>query len=138
MSLMLAAVLAVAVAGGQATLEGVRAAEADRIRVLLAADFAAVDRLLADELTYTHANAKVDNKRAYLEPFLSGRTRYQRLEPSEGAIRVYGETAVLTGRMLSVALVAGSESRTDLRFTSVWIFRDGRWQMAAWHSARVP
>ena len=53
------------------------------------------------------------------------------------SVRVYGEAAIMTGRMLSVALVAGAESRTDLRFTSVWIFRDARWQMAAWQSARV-
>lgn len=138
MSLMLSVWLAVAVLGGQPAAEAVRAADAGRIRALLAADFATVDRLLADELSYTHSNAKVDTKAAYLAPLLSGRTRYQRLEPSEVSIRVYGETAILTGRMLSVALVAGSESRTDLRFTSVWILRDARWQMAAWHSTRVP
>ena len=138
MSLMLSVWLAVAVLGGQPAAEAVRAADAGRIRALLAADFATVDRLLADELSYTHSNAKVDAKAAYLAPLLSGRTRYQRLEPSEVSIRVYGETAILTGRMLSVALVAGSESRTDLRFTSVWILRDARWQMAAWHSTRVP
>ena len=136
--MMTSAWLAVAVLGGQPAVEAVRAADAGRVRALLAADFVTVDRFLADELTYIHSNAKVDAKRAYLEPFLSGRTRYQRLEPSEVSIRVYGETAVLTGRMMSVALVAGSESRTDLRFTSVWIFRDARWQMAAWHSTRIP
>ena len=137
MLVMLSTMLALTLLG-QPAVEAVRTAEAQRIRALLAADFATVERLLADELTYTHANAKVDAKAVYLEPFLSGRTRYQRLEPSEMSIRVYGEAAIVTGRMLSVALVAGAESRTDLRFTSVWIFRDARWQMAAWHSARVP
>jgi hypothetical protein len=137
MLMLLSALLSVTLVGGQPSLESVRSAEAQRIQALLAADFAAVDRLLADELTYTHSNAKRDNKAAYLEPFKSGRTRYQRLEQSEMSIRLYGETAVMTGRMLSLALVAGAESRTDLRFTSVWIFRDARWQMAAWHSARV-
>ncbi len=137
MLMMLSALLALTVLAPQPALEAVRAAEAQRIQALLAADFATVGRLLADELTYTHSNAKRDNKAAYLEPFLSGRTRYQRLEPSEMSVRVYGETAIMTGRMLSVALVAGVESRTDLRFTSVWIFRDARWQMAAWQSARV-
>src|SRR5918993_2502875 len=110
MLLMLAALFSLTLAGGQSTVDVVRAAEAQRIQALLAADFATVDRLLADELTYTHSNAKREHKAAYLEPFLSGRTRYQRLEPSEMSVRVYGETAILTGRMLSVALVAGAES----------------------------
>jgi hypothetical protein len=135
--MMLFALLSLTLVGPQSTVDAVRAAEAQRIQSLLAADFAKVDRLLADELTYTHSNAKRDNKAAYLEPFLSGRTRYKSLEPSEMSVRVYGETAIVTGRMLSVALVAGAESRTDLRFTSVWIFREARWQMAAWQSAKV-
>lgn len=97
----------------------------DRHSQVLRADFGTVDRLLADELAYTHANAKRDNKGAYLEP-------------SEMSTRLYGEAAIVIVRMLSVALVSGAESRADLRFTSVWIFRDARWQMAAWQSARVP
>ena len=137
MLMMVSGLLALTLLGSQPAVEAVRAAEAQRIHALVAADFVTVDRLLADELTYTHSNAKRDNKTAYLEPFLSGRTRYQRLEPSEMSVRVYGEAAIMTGRMLSVALVSGAESRTDLRFTSVWILRDGRWQMAAWQSARV-
>lgn len=122
----------------QPAADAVRQAEAHRLQALLSRDFAALDRLLGADLTYTHSNAKVDDKTAYLEPFTSGRTRYVRLEPSEVVVRVYGDTAILTGRMLSVALVDGAESRTDLRFTSVWVNRDGRWQMVAWHSARLP
>lgn len=118
--------------------DGVLGAETHRIQALLARDFEALDTLLGDDLTYTHTNAKVDRKAQYLEPFRSGRTRYVSLQPSEVSARLYGDTAILTGRMLSVALVAGAESRTDLRFTSVWIRREGRWQMVAWHSSRVP
>ena len=113
-------------------------ADARRTQALLARDFETLETLLADDLTYTHTNAKVDRKTEYLEPFKSGRTRYVTLRPSEVSARLYGDAAILTGRMLSVALVAGAESRTDLRFTSVWIRRDGRWQMVAWHSSRVP
>lgn len=122
----------------QPSADGVRQAEAARIQALLTRDFAALERILSDDLTYTHSNAKVDDKVAYLEPFKSGRTRYVRLEPSEVVARVYRDAAVLTGRMLSVAMVTGTESRTDLRFTSVWVHRDERWQMVAWHSARLP
>ena len=134
----LAILLVFAALAQPSSLDAVRTAEAQRIQALLTRDFATLDRLLAEDLTYTHTNAKVDRKADYLEPFKSGRTRYVSLDPSEITIRLYSDTAVLTGRMMSVALVMGAESRTDLRFTSVWIRRDGRWQMVAWHSSRVP
>ena len=99
--------------------EAVRAAESQRLRALVTGDYMTLDRLLGDDLTYTHSTAKLDTKATYLEPLLSGRTRYQSLEPSEVQVRVYGTTGVLTGILRSVALVAGKESRTDMRFTNV-------------------
>ena len=63
----------------------------------MTADYAALDRLLADDLTYTHSTAKVDTKATYLELLLSGRTRYQSLEPADVQIRIYGTTGVVTG-----------------------------------------
>ena len=131
-------ILILALLAQQAGVDTVLAAEARRTQALLARDFASLETVLADDLTYTHSNAKVDRKTEYLEPFKSGRTRYVSLQPSEVSARLYGDAAILTGRMLSVALVAGAESRTDLRFTSMWIRREGRWQMVAWQSTRTP
>lgn len=117
---------------------GVRDAESQRLRALVDADYAALDLLLGDDLTYTHSTAKVDTKASYLEPLLSGRTRYTSLDPADVQVRLYGTTGVVTGALRSVALVAGKESRTQMRFTSTWVRRDGRWQMVAWQSTRVP
>ena len=138
--MIIGSLLALILASGQQTppSEAVRAAESQRLRALVTADYAALDRLLADDLTYTHSTAKLDTKATYLEPLVSGRTRYQSLEPSDVQVRVYGTTGVVTGILRSVALVAGKESRTNMRFTNVWVRRDGRWQMVAWQSTRLP
>ena len=118
--------------------DGVRQAEAARLRALVSADYEALEPLLGDDLTYTHSTAKVDDKKAYLEPLLSGRTRYTSLDPAGVAVRVFGDTAVVTGELRSVALVAQQESRTHMRFTAVWVRRESRWQMVAWQSTRLP
>lgn len=126
------------VLAGQPGADAVRDAEARRVRALVTADYAALELLLADDLTYTHSNARVDSKAAYLAPLLSGRTRYTSLQPEDIQVRSYGTTAIVTGTMRSVALVAGKESRVHMRFTSVWVEREGRWRMAAWQSTRLP
>lgn len=123
---------------GQPGTDAVRDAEARRLRALVTADYTALEQLLADDLTYTHSTARVDSKAAYLEPLLSGRTRYTSLQPDDVQVRAYGTTAIVTGTMRSIALVAGKESRVHMRFTSVWVERDGRWRMAAWQSTRIP
>lgn len=137
--MILAAILLMFVLPGQAAPdEGVKAAEAARLRALIEGDVETLRRVLADELTYTHSTARIDTKDSYMEPLLAGRTRYTSLEPSGVVARVYGQVAILTGTLRSVALVGGRESRTHMRFTSTWIQRDGRWQMVAWQSTRMP
>ena len=136
MSLLVAAALVV---GGQApAADSPAAAEQERIRALLEADYDSLQRLLGDDLTYTHSTGKVDTRTSYLEPLLSGRTRYRTLDASDVAVRHYGGSAVITGVMKSVATVAGAESRTTFRFTAMWVLREGRWTLVAWQSTRVP
>ena len=51
-------------------------------------------------------------------------------------VRVYGPTAVLTGSADMV--LRGQPDTIRLRYTLVYAKRDGRWQMVAWQSTRLP
>jgi len=135
LSLLLAAPLAAAPTAAESA---VLAAEQARVSALIQDDFAALERILADELTYTHSNASVDTKAQFLSSLRSGRLKYKSLEHSDQRVRVYGEAAILTGRTNVHSVFEGQEMRPTLRFTIVYVNKAGRWQMAAWHSARVP
>ena len=51
-------------------------------------------------------------------------------------VRRYGDTAVVTGR--TIAKVGGASPQTvTLRFTDVYVRRDGRWQAVASQATRV-
>jgi hypothetical protein len=92
--LVLTALLAIESQGtaGPAGAEAqVRAAEAARIEATVANDFEALDRLLGDDLTYTHTNAQIDTKQTFLAALRTGRTRYQSIEPSDVQVRMYGQ-----------------------------------------------
>lgn len=116
----------------------VRAAEAARIEATVANDFDALERLLGDDLTYTHSNAQVDTKKQFIDILRSGRTRYRSIEPADVTVRVFGSVAILTGRAQVAVLSKGQPNEFALRFTSAWVQRDGRWQFVAWQSTRIP
>lgn len=116
----------------------VRALELKRFERLVAGDYDGLAALLADDLVYTHSNARVDTKESYLAPLRAGSTRYLEFTPGELSVRVYGHTAVIVGRAQTRALVSGEQRRNDLRFTDVWVQRDGRWQLVAWQATRTP
>jgi ketosteroid isomerase-like protein len=48
-------------------------------------------------------------------------------------VRVYGNTAVETGRSTMVGQDRGKAVPRENRFTRVWVMTDGRWQLVANH-----
>ena len=117
--------------------DAVRAADAARIKAFIAADRAALTSLLGDDLTYTHSSGRLDGKAAIIEAITSGKTQYHTMVPEDVQVRLYGDVAVLTGRAAVNVTNDGQLLDLKLRFMSVYVKRDGRWQFVAWQSTRV-
>ena len=124
-------------AGASAAEAAVRAAELARFKAMTDGDFASLGKLLGDELIYTHSNALVDTKASYIESMTSGALKYQSVEPREMKIRVYGTTAVIIAAAAVTSVSKGQTANNQLRYTDVWVLRDGRWQMVAWESTKI-
>src|SRR5262245_52458015 len=54
--------------------EAVKKLEIERFQAQEKNDFAALERLLADDLVYTHSSAAVDTKAGYIDALKSGKT----------------------------------------------------------------
>jgi ketosteroid isomerase-like protein len=55
----------------------------------------------------------------------------------EFTVRVYHDTAVVWFTLHLVGTRQGQRAELTLRFTDVWVNRDGRWQCVSTHSTRV-
>jgi ketosteroid isomerase-like protein len=115
----------------------VRAAELARFKAMTAGDYAELGRLLGDDLIYTHSNALVDTKASYVESMTSGALKYESIEPADMKVRVYGTTAVITASAAITSVSKGQTQNNKLRYTDVWVLRDGRWQMVGWQSTKI-
>src|SRR4030095_7887811 len=83
--------------GEQQDQQAVERAERDRFAAMVRADAGMLDKLLAPELTYTHGDARVVDKAVFLAELKSGDFKYVSIEPNDLKVRVYGNTAVVTG-----------------------------------------
>lgn len=117
--------------------EAVRAADAARIKAFMAADRTALQSLLGEDLTYAHSSGRLDGKAAIIDAITSGKTQYHSIAPEDVAVRLYGDVAVLTGRAAVNVTNDGQLLDLKLRFISVYVKRDGRWQFVAWQSTRL-
>jgi ketosteroid isomerase-like protein len=116
----------------------VRQAEKDRFAAMVKADVTALDKLLAPELTYTHGDARVIDKAAFLADFKSGAFKYVTIDPSDTKVRLFGDTAVVTGGAAMHVVQNGADAHIKIRYTDVHVRRNGSWQMVAWEATRLP
>ena len=102
----------------------------------MAKDVKTLEMMIADELTYGHTTGAVDTKAWYLDAVRSG--RYRKLTPNGMKVRVYGDAAVVTGR-LGITVAAAGREPTDLNvgIIQVYVRRDGRWQFAHHQAVRL-
>jgi ketosteroid isomerase-like protein len=103
-------------------------------KAVIQQDKAALNKLLADDLTYTHASGKTQDKADYVSSIVTGPGRYESFQESDTNIRVYGKAAVLTG-YVDVKLVNAQPYR--VRTIEVYVEDGGQWRLAAKQSARI-
>lgn len=128
-----------AFAQNRSTTAGVLEVEKNRTEALVHSDLPALDKLLADDLTYVHATGKVDTKTTLLDAIRSGDLRYLSWDPKELHVRTMGDTAVLTGAYHVRAVdqrVQGEPVDVNVIILSVYAKRGGHWQQIAWQSTR--
>lgn len=63
--------------------------------------------------------------------------RFERYETSDLRIRVYGDAAVVTGRLQRRRSTGGTVVDDDWRFTKVYVRREGQWRVVAFHASEA-
>lgn len=112
-------------------------ADLDRFTAMTKGDLAALDKLLAIQLTYIHSNARFEDKHAFMYGIKSGGTKYLKIIPTERHVHVMGDVAVVNGVAAVHVVDRGQDLDITIRYTNVHVLRDGRWQMAAWQATRM-
>ncbi len=121
-----------------ARLAGLKAAEAARFQANVDADPKVLAQVLDDDLEYVHSNGEVNTKKQFIESLTSGARDYVATTFEIKSARILGDVAILVGTAKVTVADHGKSLDLDLGYTDVWVWKDQRWQMTAWRSARMP
>ena len=105
--------------------------EAERCRAISEQDWPALDRLLASTLSHTHMNGLTQDRATYLAHV---QQRPRVTTRGDLSVRVYGDTAVISGPMWNTAPGSAPVQATVLQ---VWVREEGGWRQAAFQASRV-
>ena len=112
--------------------------EDKRFAAMVARDFAALDKLVHDELLYTHSSGVTDTKPSWLESMKSGKVKYKSASCSERQVRFFGEVALIRGRAAIEVDIGGQPKSLRLLFLNAWTRTPQGWKFAAWQSCPMP
>jgi len=115
-------------------LPEVERADEARYQAMIANDQDALGHLLADDLVYTHSVGMSDTKASFLESLRSGKFRFKSSKREDVGVRLYGDTALLHGRVTLTVDVGGQEHVARNAFVTAWSKRAGHWQLVHWQS----
>lgn len=108
-----------------------------RMSAMATKDIAILNKLLSDDLIYTHSSARLDTKRSLIGAMKSGATVYTAVEPSDVVAQDLGNAVVLTGVAAISVTSGGNPNSFRVRFTDVYADKGGQWQMVTWQSTRL-
>ena len=113
-------------------LEAFRAAQA-------AKDGEALASLVAPELSYSHSNARVENKEEFLKGATNPATRTLSLQYKDPTIRIVGDVAIVrfTWKSESETVADGKKSTTDLHILMMWQKQAGAWKLLSRASTKI-
>jgi ketosteroid isomerase-like protein len=94
-------------------------------------DIVALENLLAEDYVQIRPDGSVVGKLAVLESYRSGNRRWDQADSDQYRVSVLGDVANLIGRWVGRGENEGEPFDYTARFLTIYVKRDGRWQLAA-------
>lgn len=131
--LLAAVMLASSIAGFAQSADeaAVRAAHDAFLKAAKAGDAAALGKIFAPGLQYSHSNSKLETKQEAIDALVKSKGNF---EVHSQTIHVYGNAATIRAKMTAHSATGD----IPLTMLQVWVKNGGNWQMVERHTTRIP
>jgi ketosteroid isomerase-like protein len=100
-------------------------------------DVAALNRILADDFLLVWINGQVSGKRDMLKAVAARKAEIDPFETEDVNVRIYGDTAVVTGRFTQTAHLGERSETNQFRYTDVYHRTRRGWQAISAHASLI-
>ena len=122
---------------GAATEDQIMKMEKDRAAAVVRGDVAVLEKQTTDDYTFINRNGQLAGKSETMSALKSGDIKITANNVSDLKVRVYGNTAIVTGRTDTKGTMAGRDISGPVLFTRVYVKKDGRWQSVAFQQTPI-
>ncbi|HEV7239297.1 MAG TPA: nuclear transport factor 2 family protein [Thermoanaerobaculia bacterium] len=119
------------------SLDDVRRLDAEISVATWSGDAEWFEQNVADDYVLITPGGTMRSKRDVIRELSTPGLKMDPYEPSEVNVRLYGDSAVVTGRMLQRFTLGGIRYTNDLRYTDVYVRKKARWVLVSGHTSLV-
>jgi len=128
--------VAAAQPNANATKEVLAASDAWK-QAMMKKDGAALQKLLHDEITYSHSNGRLQTKAEVIQATTTGKTAIEAMDFSDVTVHVFGNTALIRANVEMRNATDGKSQTFHINVLHVWQKGPGGWQMIARQATQV-
>ena len=121
-----------------ATEQAVMRIERELLAALLKGDASANERYLAETYVFTGPDGSVEDRAQAIASLKSGDLKLQSASLDNAKVQIYGDTAVVTYSSDDKGTFKGKDISGKTRWTDVFVYRKGGWQVVASHGTMLP
>jgi hypothetical protein len=119
------------------SLDDVRRLDAEISVATWSGDAEWFEQNVADDYVLITPGGTMRSKRDVIRELSTPGLKMDPYEPSDVSVRLYGDSAVVTGRMLQRFTLGGIRYTNDLRYTDVYVRKKARWVLVSGHTSLV-
>ena len=101
-------------------------------------DKAQLEAMTLPQLSYSHSDARLEDKAKFIEGVMGRKATVKSLEFPEMTVQVVGNTAIVRHLWVSQTELEGKVTDTKIGVIQVWQKQDGGWKLLARASYRLP
>ena len=120
------------------TADDIERMEQQRTQAVLNADMPTLYAIYAEDFFYNVAGGTSLTRSEYLPRYASGEIKVTKAVGEGRDIRVYGDTALVSGIVHVDVTIKGENRNLHLRYLNVWVKRGSGWVLVARQATNLP
>ncbi len=115
---------------------------ADRVeslrKAMIAADKTSLSELTSEDLTYGHSIGLIENKAAFIDNLVTGKSVFKTIALSDQTIKTTGDVATVRHHFVAETNNGNVPGKADLLVLLVWQKQNGKWKLLARQAVKSP
>jgi ketosteroid isomerase-like protein len=107
-------------------------------KAILAQDKAKLETLIAEQLSYSHSDARVEDKAKFIDGVMTRKGVLKSIDFPTLSVAIAGNNAIVRHQWVSESELDGKVTNTKIGVLQVWQKQDSGWKLLARASYRLP